>query len=656
METSTETRKFEAETKQLLDLMIHSLYTNKEIFLRELISNASDALDKLRFSALTNSELLPDGEELEIRLEPDHEKRTLTIHDNGIGMSRQEVIDNIGSIARSGTQEMLEKLQKKGGPEQIPDLIGRFGVGFYSAFMVSNKVVLETRKAGEQTATHWYSAADGSYTIAQGSRKSQGTSITLHLKRVDKEAGIEDFTNEWTLNRVVKRYSNFIAYPIRHKVRREKRETDEKGIVKPDGKSTIVTEDNTLNSMKPIWTRAESEVQDTEYAEFYKHLTGDWKDPMLRLRCKAEGISEYESVLFVPEDPPLDLYTWGAEYGLQLYARRVMIMERCDAALPNFLRFVRGVVDSSDLPLNISRQTLQENRHLVRICKFLTKKLLDMLSDLQGNDEEKYLTFWKKFGRALKEGVGTEPEQKDRIVPLLLFESSNDPDKRTTLKDYLGRMKDGQEAIYYITGESRSIVENSPLLEGFRKKDYEVLFLTDPVDEFVVDNLPEFEGKKLRSVGRGELDLDDPKGEDTTQEERKDQEKRYSDLFGLLGKHLEENIKRVRLSSRLTTSPACLTVDEYDLSPQMERMLRAAGPDAPKQKRILEVNGSHEIIRRLQERFEQDKTDPALRDYAELLYGYAILAEGSELEDPRAFNKALEGLMVLGMHEANGQA
>ena len=646
MSTATETRNFEAETKQLLDLMIHSLYTNKEIFLRELISNASDALDKLRFSALTEPGLMPEGDELEIRLDVDADARTLTIHDNGIGMSRQEVIDNIGSIARSGTQEMLKKLGSQKGAEKMPELIGRFGVGFYSAFMVSDQVVLETRRAGEETSTAWRSEGDGTYTLSDGDRRGPGTSVTLHLKAADEDAGIEDFTDEWALESVVKRYSDFIGYPIRQRVRREKRETDEKGIIKPDGKTTYVVEDKTLNSMKPIWTRAESEVTEEEYNEFYKHITGDWRDPSLHIRFKAEGVSEYESVLFVPNEAPPDLFVWGAEYGLRLYARRVMIMERCDAVLPHFLRFVRGVVDSSDIPLNISRQTLQENRHLTRISKFLAKKVLDTLAKLQSDDEEKYLEFWGRFGRVLKEGVDFDAEHKNRIVPLLMFESSNDPKKLTTLKDYVSRMKEGQDDIYYITGESRSIVANSPLIEAFIKQDYEVLFLTDPVDEFLVTRLMDFEGKTLRSAGKGDLDLSSDEAAEDAKSERKDQEQRYGDLFGLLGKHLEEHVKQVRLSKRLTTSPACLTVDEYDMSPQMERMLRMAGPDAPRQKRILEVNGTHDLVRGLQERFETDKADPLLRDYAELLYGYAMLAEGAEIEDPGPFTKALEGIMM----------
>lgn len=652
METSTETRKFEAETKQLLDLMIHSLYTNKDIFLRELISNASDALDKLRFNALTSPDLVPDGEELEIRLEPDADRRTLTIHDNGIGMTRQEVIENIGSIARSGTQEMLEHLGKAGSSKAMPELIGRFGVGFYSSFMVADRVILETRKAGEETSTRWSSDAGGTYEVGEGSRRSQGTSVTLELKPVNPDAGIEDYTQEWVLSRIVKRYSDFIGHPIRHKVRRETKERDEKGIVKPDGKTTVTFDDKTLNSMKPIWTRQESEVEEEEYAVFYKHITSDWNDPMLHLRFKAEGVSEYESILFVPSSPPHDMDVWEGEYGLQLYARRVMIMERCEEVLPRFLRFVRGVVDSSDLPLNISRQTLQENRHLVRIRKFLARKVLAKLASVQKDDPEKYLEFWNKFGHALKEGVDADPRQKDRIVPLLLFESSNDPDKLTTLADYVARMKEGQEAVYYITGESRAMVENSPLIEGFRKRDIEVLFLTDPVDEFLVDRMPEFEDKRLRSVGRGEIDLDQEDAGEDAKSERKEKEKLYGDLFGLLGKHLEEHIKRVRLSTRLTNSPACLTVDEHDRSPHMDRILKRAGHEAPKQKRILEINGSHDLVKGLQERFDRDKTDPVIRDLAQLLYGYAMLADGAEINDPGPFNQALEGIMVRAVEDS----
>ncbi len=659
MTTATETRKFEAETRQLLDLMIHSLYTDKEIFLRELVSNASDALDRLRFNSLTNLQLMEQDEELEIRLETSRENRTLMIHDNGIGMSRQEVIDNIGSIAKSGTQEMIEKIKRSKGKKTSkipPGLIGQFGVGFYSAFMVADKVVLETLKAGQKTSTTWVSEADGMYTVSKGSKTTKGTSIRLHLKPVDSESGIADFTDEWTLRKVVKKYSDFIAYPIRLQIQREEREKDEKGMFKPAGKTSIVTEDKTLNSMKPIWTRPESEVTEEEYSEFYKHIAGDRQDPLMHIRLKAEGISEYESVLFVPAKAPHDLYVWGGEYGLQLYARRVQIMERCETVLPRFLRFIRGVIDSSDLPLNISRQTLQENRHLSIIRRFLTRKVLDMLAEMQEKDSEKYLSFWEQFGRSLKEGVGDGPEYKDRVANLLLFSTSQNKEKLTTLKEYISRMKEGQKNIYYITGESRKIVENSPLLEGFSQENLEVLFLTDPIDELLVDAMPEFEGKQLKSAAKGELDLDSSKDDKEDRKQQEDDKKRFGDLFDLLGKYLEPHVKQVRLSSRLTTSPACLTVDEHDMSPQMERILRMTNPEGPKQKRILEVNGSHDVLKGLQKRFVKDTKDPAMQEYAELLYGYALLADGAEFDDPAPFNKALEGLMSQSMHETSGKA
>ena len=647
MEATPEIRQFEAETKQLLDLMIHSLYTEKEIFLRELISNASDALDKLRFDSLTDETLTPEGHEPEIRIQADPDRRLLTIEDNGIGMTREEVIANIGSVARSGTQEMLERVAKAKEADETLEMIGRFGVGFYSAFMVADEVRLETCRAGTRESTLWKSSADGTYSLEPGDRRSTGTRVTLRLKPANKDSGIEDYTNDWTLAGIVRRYSNYISYPIRQRVRRQQKEGSEaEGIVGADGKTAY--EDKTLNSMKPIWTRPESEVTEEEYSEFYKHIAGDWNDPSLHIRFKAEGASEYESVLFIPSEAPPDLFVFGSDFGLQLYARRVMVTERCEEVLPHFLRFVRGVVDSSDIPLNISRQTLQENRHLVRIRKFVAKKVLDALAKLQREDGEKYRDLWGKFGRAIKEGISTDPDQKDRIVPLLLFESSNDPDELTSLKDYVARMKPGQTSIYYITGESRAIVANSPVIEAFINKEYEVLFLTDPIDEFVVVGLSEFDGKPLRSVAKGDLDIDTADAATDAKEDRRAQEQQYTSLFKEMEKHLEDSVKQVRLSSRLTTSPACLTVDEHDLSPQMERMLRERSQDfaRPRQKRILEMNGSHQVVQALQQRFERDSSDPAIRDYAELLYGYATLAEGTEIENPGPFNKALEGLML----------
>ena len=641
--TNVETHEFQAETRRLLDLVIHSLYTHKEIFLRELISNGSDAIDRLRFEALTALELTETGWEPEIRLECDALKRTLTISDNGIGMSRDEVILNIGSIAKSGTREMLEAAKARQGGAVPPELIGNFGVGFYSAFMVADKVILETRRAGSEVAVRWESRADGTYTLAPGDRRGHGTTITLELKPVDHDAGIEDYTEERTLERVVKRYSDFIAYPIRHKVRREKKQTGEKGVITPDGATTIVTEDKLLNAQKPLWARAESEANEEEYRDFYQDLTGDWEEPLLRFAYKAEGVSEYQALVFVPKSSPQDLYLYGTPYGLRLYARRVMIMDRAEELLPRYLRFLRGVVDSADLPLNVSRQMLQENRHVAQIRKWLTKKVLDSLSKLQQDEPDKYLTFWKEFGRALKEGLTSEFAQKDKLCSLLLSESSAKPaGELTTLADYVKRMPEGQNEIYYLTAESRAMCESSPLLEAFKAKNWEVLYFTDPVDEIVVEYLPEFEGKRLKSAAKGEVDLGGKK-------DIEDAAAKHKDMLGALQGKLSEWVKNVRLSSRLTSSPACLASDEHDLSPTMERMMRMSGSgEVPRQKRILELNPKHEIVRKLQERYEKDANDPIMGEYAELLYGYAALAEGSELPDPVRFNHLLASMMARG--------
>ena len=640
-----ETLSFQAETKKLLDIVIHSLYTNKDIFLRELISNSSDALDRLRFESLTNKDLLGEDEELEVRIDANKALRTLTISDNGIGMSRDEVVDNIGSIAKSGTRELVDRLKEaKDGPIP-PELIGNFGVGFYSAFMVADKVTLESRRAGSDEAVFWESSADGEYKIGPGERTARGTSITLHLMPVDHEAGIEDFCDDWTIDRIVKRYSDFVTYPIRQKITREEKETDEKGILKPDGKATIVTEDKTLNSRQPIWSRAESDVKDEEYNDFYRQVAGAWDEPLERLVLKAEGVSEYQSVLFVPQTSPQDLYVYGSEYGLRLYAKRVMIIEQCAELLPRYLRFIKGVVDSADLPLNISRQTLQENRHLAQIRKWLTRKILDALAKLQKDEPEKYKKFWGEFGRAIKEGVSEDHTNKDKVVDLLLFESSAS-EESTTLKDYVSRMQDGQDEIYYVTGESRAMCENSPLIEAFRSKEYEVLFLTDPVDEFVVEYLPEVDGKKLQSVAKGEAKLGSEEERKEAEEQLKETAESHKGMLDALQGKLDAYVKKVRLSNRLTESPACLAADDHDLSPTMERLMRmSSGAEAPVQKRILELNPNHAIVGKLQSRYSADKDDTLVGDYAELLYGYAALADGAELPDPVRFNKLLAQLM-----------
>jgi molecular chaperone HtpG len=640
-----EEHRFQAETKRLLDIMIHSLYTNKEIFLRELISNASDALDRLRFEALTDPTLLEANDKYEIRLETDKEPRTLSVSDTGVGMSRDEVIANIGTIARSGTDELRESLETAPTAQMAAELIGRFGVGFYSSFMVAEKVVLTTRKAGEITATRWESTADGTYILSEAERDRRGTTVTLYLKQADSEIGIEDFTDQWVLSRVVRKYSDFVTYPIIGKYIRE--ESGKDGDLVKDSDSTIVIEDKILNSMKPIWIRPQAEVSESEYADFYRHLSNDWTPPFKTLSLKAEGTIEYQALLFIPEQVPHDLFYHAYQGGLRLYAKRVMVMENCEELLPRYLRFIKGVVDSVDLPLNISRQMLQQDRHIAQIRKWLTKKVLDALAGLFEQDNDNYLKFWGQFGRALKEGVSSDYENKERILALLLFQSSADPEKLTTLKDYVERMKEGQEEIYYLTGESRGAVENSPHLEAFKEKGYEALYLTEPVDELLTQSLWDYEGKKLKSAGKGTLKLGDSTEEkEKAQAELKKKEEEAAELFTSLQKALDEQVKQVRLSNRLVASPACLVGAEMDYSPQMERLLQKGKGGGPRQRRILELNPNHEIFAKLQEWFRQNKEDKAIGEYAELLLGYALLAEGSEIPEPTKFNRLVVELML----------
>ena len=646
MATTAEQFQFQAETRQLLDLVINSLYTSKEIFLRELISNASDALDRLRFEALTNPSLLAADDKLEIRLEVDKEARTLSISDSGIGMSRDEVISNIGTIARSGTRELREKIAEGQSNQALAEFIGQFGVGFYSSFMVADKVVLVTRRAGEPGATMWESTADGTYKLQAVERENNGTTIVLHLKPVDPENAIEDYTDQWVLSRIVKKHSDFVAYPIICRIEREETERDEDGKPIAAAKPVYVTEDKTLNSMRPIWTRPQSEIGDDEYAEFYRHISHDWTEPLKTIALKAEGSVEYQALLFVPSKAPYDLFYHVAEGGLRLYAKRVMIVEHCEDLLPHYLRFIKGVVDSADLPLNISRQMLQQDRHLAQIRKWLTKKVLDTLEDLNEKEHHKYLEFWGQFGRALKEGVTSDYDNKDRILKLLLFESSNDPEKLTSLEGYVGRMKAAQDEIYYLTGESRTIVENSPHLEAFKENGYEVLYLTEPVDELLAQTLMDYEGKKLKSAAKGILKLGDAEEKEKAEKDLKEKESESSDLLQFLQRTLDQHVKQVRLTSRLVSSPACLVGTETDYSPQLERLLQKGKGGGPKQRRILELNPNHKIFVRLQERFNKDSQDQALAKHAELLLGYALLAEGSELPDPVRFNNAVAELML----------
>jgi molecular chaperone HtpG len=650
-----ETLPFQAETKQLLDLMIHSLYSNKEIFLRELISNASDALDRLRFEAVTKPELMAGDEKLEIRIAADRQGRTLTIEDNGIGMDRDEVVTNIGTIAKSGTRELVDRLKQGESKQTIAELIGQFGVGFYSSFMAAERVTLITRRAGDSAVTRWESTGDGTYQISEVEsgapdfRPGRGTSVTLQLKAEDRDNGMEDFSDRWVVSRIVRRYSDFVSYPIILKAEKDPEIEDLAKEKETGEKPQMPLEEKVLNTMKPIWTRPQAEVTAEEYNEFYRHVAHDWTEPLKVISFKAEGRIEYQALLFVPAQAPYDLYYVASKVGLQLYVKRIQILEKCEDLLPHYLRFVRGVVDSPDLALNVSREMLQQDRHITFIRKGLTKKVLDTFDEMRDKDAETYLKFWGEFGRAIKEGVSADYENKDRLLELLVFPSSHDPVKLTSLKDYVSRMKEDQAEIFYLTGESRSQVESSPHLEAIKAKGYEVLYLVDTVDELLTQSLNEYAGKRLKSVGKGTVALGSEDEKKQTEEALKAREEELKPLLELLQKKLDENVKQVRLTSRLTTSPVCLVGAEHDYSPQLEKLLQKGKGGGPKQRRIMELNPDHRILAGLRERFDKDQEDPVISEYADLLLGYGLLAEGTELPDTARFNRAVADLMARGL-------
>ena len=647
MSAQTETYQFQAETRQLLDLVVHSLYTRKEIFLRELISNASDALDRLRFEALQRPEWL-DGSRLEIRIEADPANRTLTVSDNGIGMTRDEVVANIGTIAKSGTRELREKLKEGTPAETLNQLIGQFGVGFYSAFMVADRVTLVTHRAGEQGATRWESSGDGQFTLSSDSKPACGTAITLHLKPAEPDSGLEDYTDKWVLSRIIKRHSDFISYPIVYRDQREEStpaaDAEAQG-EEGKGPKTIAVEDKILNSMQPIWTRPPAEVKQEEYTEFYQNYFHESEAPLKVIAARAEGLLEYQALLFIPATAPYDLFYQAFEPDLRLYAKGVLIMERCAELLPRYLRFLKGLVDSADLPLNISRQMLQQERQLTLIQKWLTKKALDALQGMREHDPEQYLKCWGQFGRALKEGISSDFENRERLTSLLLLASSDDPQRLTSLKEYVERMKEDQTEIFYLTGESRAAIENSPHLEAFREKGYEVLYLSDPVDELLVQYLTEFEGRRLKSVVKGTVKLGSEEEQARTERELQAEADSSAALLQSLQKHLDEHVKEVRLTNRLTASPVCLVGSELDYSPQMERLLQFGAGGRPKQRRIMELNPKHPIYLRLRDSYRRSQNDESLKQYAELLLGHGLLSEGTPLHDPVAFNRAVAELM-----------
>jgi molecular chaperone HtpG len=638
MTARTETHEFKTEVKQLLNLIINSLYSNKEIFLRELISNASDAIDKLRFKAQTDTGILGEDTEFQIKIERDAIKNTLTVDDNGIGMTYDEVMENIGTIAQSGTSAFLEAIEQLNNDETLaPGLIGQFGVGFYSSFIVAEKVTILTKAAGAEKGVQWESRGDGSYTIAETEKKGRGTVITLNLKK--KEADDLDFTDEWTIRRIVKQHSDFVAYPIVMEVEKDEPIPDEERLKDIDGKpigesSRKVVVQETLNSMKAIWSSNKSEVTDEEYEEFYRHISHDWQPPLEKLHMKLEGTSEYTALLYIPSQAPFDILDPSHKHGVHLYSRRVFIMDDCKELLPEYFRFVKGVVDAPDLNLNVSREILQQD-HLVRnIRRNLVIKLFDLLKNL---DQEKYEKFWEEFGSVLKVGVHADFENKTKIADLLRYKTTKSDGKWKSLQAYVADMKPEQKEIFYITGENLSALANSPLLEQLKAKDFEVLLMTDPIDEWVTQSLTEYDGKPLKSAEKGDLELD-PAGEDKNDT--------YASLFKHIQTQLETVIKEVRPSSRLTDSVACLSGNNYDMSGYMEKILKSAGREVPENKRVLELNTNHPVVGKIHAMFESDRKDPKLAEYIQLLLDLSVIGEGGKLDNPSRFSKYIGSLMA----------
>jgi molecular chaperone HtpG len=628
---SVEKLEFKTEVKQLLDLMIHSLYSHKEVFLRELISNASDAIDRARYESLTNSDILENDSNWKIRLSADKNSGTLTISDNGIGMSKDEIVKALGTIAHSGTKEFLAALQSKEVRDN-PELIGQFGVGFYSSFMVADKITVISRKAGEKdkNAVKWESTGDGTYTVEDIDKETKGTDIVLHLMEDEKK-----YLDEWEIRNVVKKYSDFIEHPVVMDVEREKESQIKKG------EKVKVKEEETLNSMKAIWLKDKSDVTKEEYNEFYKHVSHDFTEPAKAIHYRAEGTSEFSALLYIPSKAPFNIFYKDYEIGPVLYVKRVQIMDHCENLIPPYLRFVKGIVDSSDLPLNVSREILQNNRQVEIIKTNITKKVLDTLDDMKKDEYENYLKFYKEFGRVLKEGIHFDFTRREAIADLLFFPSTKAEDgKFRTFQEYIEGMKEDQKEIYYATGTSLDEVLKSPYLEAFRDKDIEVLIFLDEIDDFIFAGF-EYKEKKLKSVSKGDISLDKTEGD-----EKKNAQKKYEKLLDLAKDTLKEDVKDVRLSGRLTDSACCLVADEGDMDPQMEKLLKSMGQDVPQRKRILEINPAHPLFSSMNTIFEKDKSSPVLNEYIKLLYDQALLLEGSKPKDPAAFAKAVAKLMV----------
>lgn len=633
-----ETRQFKTEVQQLLHLIIHSLYSNQEIFIRELISNASDAIDKARFTEQTEPDLFSDDNDYHIRLAADKEAKTFTITDNGIGMTFDEVNDNIGTIAQSGTAAFMEALEKSKNETSLsPELIGQFGVGFYSAFIVADKVRLDTKAPGQQKGVRWESDGKGEYTLEEIDKEKRGTQITLFLK--DPEEGGQDFTEEYTIRHIVKKHSDFVTYPIIMNVEASEPIPENEIIKDKDGKPIgetyrKVRKDETLNSMKAIWAKAKDDVTEEEHKEFYKHISHNWDDPCEIIHKKFEGVTEYDVLMYLPSKAPFDMFRPERKHGMQLYCKRVFIMDDCKELLPEYLGFVQGIVDAPDLNLNVSREILQEDRLVRNIRKNLVKQIFSVLEEME---DEKYIEFYEEFGQALKAGIPSDYDNKERLASLLRYKTTKSGDKYVTLDQYIENMKEDQKEIYYITGENLVSLLNSPLLEALKAKDYEVLLMVDPIDEWVTQSLPEYKEKKLKSAEKGDLDL-----------EKVDDEKKneYSALLSFLKGKLESKVKDVVVSNRLKDSVSCLTGDEWAMSAYMQKILKASGQKAPDQKRALEVNVSHPVMEKIKSVFESDTTNSVLTDYCDLLYDIAVISEGGKLDNPARFSALVGDLMA----------
>lgn len=646
-----ETHEFQAETRQLLDLMIHSIYTNHEIFLRELISNASDAIDKLHFEGLTNRDILEGDENYEIFLVPDKESRTLTISDNGIGMTREEVIENIGTIAKSGTKAFLEELKKaKESNEDVTDkdMIGQFGVGFYSAFMVAEKVTVVTRKAGESQAYKWESTADGSFTIEECEKEKRGTSITLTLAKDYAGEGEDDYTDPYTVERLVKKYSDYVRYPIKMNFTFEETPKDADGKAIEGAEKVKRTELRTLNSMQPLWTRSKSDIKEDEYNGFFKHQFHEWENPMEIFHTKVEGTIEYTALLAIPAHAPFNLYQTDYEPGLQLYSRHVFIMDKCKDLLPDYLRFMKGLVDSPDLSLNISRELLQQSRELKSIGRALEKNILKSLAKKLKNSREDYEKFWNEFGKSLKIGVYNSMysggDTIDKLKDLLLFTSSKEG-KLVTLKEYTERMPESQKKIYYATAHDKETIEQLPQMETLRDKGIEVLYLLDPVDEFAIETLREYDGKPFHSISRGDLGLDDAESEEVRKEAEHIQ-KENDDFIKDVKEALGGKVADVKVSARLKSSAVCLVADEAGPSLSMEQTFAEMNNPMFKAKRILEINPHHALFEKLKELHAAGKDSADFKEYCDLLYTQALLIEGILPENPVEFANKLAKLMA----------